>query len=123
MSGERIQTVQMFDCADDAEVILKAAAFLSSKPEHQDIEIWNGGRMVARVPRNELSNGEGNAVERASPLINDPSGGLLHSITFDTVPRLSRQALTASTSKSFIFRRWGIAQAGWPRCTPIAPIF
>jgi hypothetical protein len=58
--GERIQAVQIFDCADDAEVILKASALLCSKPEYQDIEIWNDARMVARLPQPEQSHDEGN---------------------------------------------------------------
>jgi len=36
---------------DDAQVIAKAAMVLLSKPEHQSIEIWDGKRMEARVPR------------------------------------------------------------------------
>jgi len=51
MTGENIYEVQHFEGADDAEVITKAAALLLSKPEHQSVEIWEGKRMVARVPR------------------------------------------------------------------------
>jgi hypothetical protein len=51
MSGERIHGVQMFECRDDAEVILKASDLLESRPEFQNIEIWEGARLVARVPR------------------------------------------------------------------------
>lgn len=47
MSGETSQAVQNFECADDAEVILKANALLDSNPE-----IWEGKRLVARVTRN-----------------------------------------------------------------------
>lgn len=50
MSSDQIQGVRIFECADDAEVILKAAALLESHPEHQNIEIWDGKRMVWRVP-------------------------------------------------------------------------
>ena len=49
MSGETIQTVQNFECADDAEVILQASALLDSKPEHQSVEIWQAKRLVARL--------------------------------------------------------------------------
>ena len=50
-TGENIYAVQNLDGVDDAEVITKAAELLLSKPEHQSIEIWEGKRMVARVPR------------------------------------------------------------------------
>ena len=39
LSDERIQAAQILECADDAEVLSKATALLSSKPEHQSIEI------------------------------------------------------------------------------------
>ena len=51
MTGENIYGVQNLEGADDAEVIAKAAMLLLAKPEHQSIEIWDGKRMVARVPR------------------------------------------------------------------------
>jgi hypothetical protein len=51
MSGEHIQGVQNIECADDAEVIIKAAAILNSHVDHQGVEIWQGGRFVARTPR------------------------------------------------------------------------
>lgn len=51
MSGERIQGVQNIECAGDAEVMIEAAAILDSRVEHQGIEIWQGGRFVARIPR------------------------------------------------------------------------
>ncbi|HJR22500.1 MAG TPA: hypothetical protein VJ822_12810 [Dongiaceae bacterium] len=50
MTGENIHAVQNVEGVDDAEVIAKAAMLLLSKPEHQSIEIWDGKRMVARVP-------------------------------------------------------------------------
>jgi hypothetical protein len=49
VSGERIQSIQIFECADDTEVGLKASALLKAKPEHQGIEIWQAGRFVARI--------------------------------------------------------------------------
>ena len=52
ISGETIQAVQTYECADDAEVILKAKALLDSKPEHPAVEIWEGKRLVARLSRN-----------------------------------------------------------------------
>jgi len=55
MTGETIYGVQNLEGTDDAEVITKAAALLHSKPEHQSIEIWDGKRMVARVPRHQES--------------------------------------------------------------------
>ena len=51
MTGENIYAVQHLEGADDAEVIAKAAVLLQRKPEHQSVEIWDGTRMVARVPR------------------------------------------------------------------------
>jgi hypothetical protein len=51
MRGEHIQAVQTYECADDAEVILKAGALLESKPEHPAIEIWEGKRLVARFTK------------------------------------------------------------------------
>jgi hypothetical protein len=51
MTGDTIHAVQIFECADDSEVILQATALLQAKPEHQNIEIWEGPRIVARVPR------------------------------------------------------------------------
>jgi len=56
MSGEHIQAVQNFECADDAEVILKAGALLKSKPEHPGIEIWEGKRLVAHLTKSPLVN-------------------------------------------------------------------
>jgi len=55
MTGESIYGVQNLEGTDAAEVITKAAALLRSKPEHQSIEVWDGKRMVARVPRLEES--------------------------------------------------------------------
>ena len=52
MSGDAIQAVQTYECADDAEVMLKASALLESKPEHPAIEIWQGTRFIARLDRN-----------------------------------------------------------------------
>jgi hypothetical protein len=53
VSGDRFQAVQNLECASDAEVILKATALLHSKPQHQAVEIWQGSRLVSRVPRRE----------------------------------------------------------------------
>jgi len=47
--------VQTFECADDAEVTLKAAALLDAHPEHRNVEIREGKRKVAHVPRREQS--------------------------------------------------------------------
>jgi hypothetical protein len=52
MSGEHIQAVQNFECADDAEVMLKSSARLDSHPEHRAVEIWEDKRLVARLTRN-----------------------------------------------------------------------
>jgi hypothetical protein len=50
VSGERIRSVRVLECADDAEVSLKATAILSANPDHQCVEIWQVGRFVARIP-------------------------------------------------------------------------
>jgi hypothetical protein len=47
MSGEHSRAVQTYECADDAEVILKAWTLVESHPEHQNVEIWEGKRLVA----------------------------------------------------------------------------
>jgi hypothetical protein len=51
MTGDTIHAVQILECADDTEVVLQATALLQAKPQHQNIEIWQGPRIVARVPR------------------------------------------------------------------------
>jgi hypothetical protein len=55
MSGDNIQAVQTYECANDAEVILKANALLESKPQHSALEIWEGKRFVARLARSPTS--------------------------------------------------------------------
>jgi hypothetical protein len=52
MSGEHIQAVQSFECADDVEVILKSSALLNSQSKHPAAEIWEGKRLVARLTKN-----------------------------------------------------------------------
>jgi hypothetical protein len=58
MTGESIRAVEILDCADDADAISRAAALLQARPEHQNIEIWEGPRMVARVPRHVVDGGK-----------------------------------------------------------------
>jgi hypothetical protein len=53
MSGDKIQAVQTLECADDAEVILRARAILDSKPQHAAIEIWEGKRLMDRLTRDQ----------------------------------------------------------------------
>ena len=55
MSGENMQVVQTYECADDAEVILKANALLDSKPEHPTVEIWECKRLVVGLARNRTA--------------------------------------------------------------------
>jgi hypothetical protein len=52
MSGKHIQAVESFECADDAEVILKSSLFLDWHREHPTVEIWEGKRLVARLTKN-----------------------------------------------------------------------
>ena len=54
LSGERIQSVQVLECEDDDEASTKGAMLLESKPEHQRVEIWQGARLVVRVPRSNV---------------------------------------------------------------------
>jgi hypothetical protein len=58
MTGDTIHAVQIFECEDDSEVVLQATALLQAKPEHQNIEIWDGSRIVARVPRHPTDAGQ-----------------------------------------------------------------
>jgi hypothetical protein len=51
MSGESIHAVQMVECPSDADAILKASVLLESKHQFQNIEIWEGKRLVGRIPR------------------------------------------------------------------------
>lgn len=51
MTGDAIHAVQILECANDSEVILQATALLQAMPEHQNMEIWDGPRIVARIPR------------------------------------------------------------------------
>ncbi len=51
MNGERIQGVRMFDASDDADVLIRAGGFLRTHPEHQEIEIGYGPRLVALLAR------------------------------------------------------------------------
>jgi len=51
MSGEHIQGVQTIECRDDAEVLIKAAAILKARVEHQGIKVWQGAHVVALIPR------------------------------------------------------------------------
>jgi uncharacterized small protein (DUF1192 family) len=51
MVGERIHSVRVLQCVDDAEVVAQAAALLEELPGHFGIEIWQERRMVARVPK------------------------------------------------------------------------
>jgi hypothetical protein len=50
VSGERIQAVQFLECEDDMEATARGAALIEEKPEHQSVEIWQGGRFVVRIP-------------------------------------------------------------------------
>jgi len=56
MTGEHIHAVQILECAGDDDVIVRGAGLLMRHPEHQNIEIWDGKRMVARIPRHSEAN-------------------------------------------------------------------
>lgn len=51
MSGEHIHAVRVVECADDAEVVLKASEMLETHPQYQAVEVWERKRLVAQVPR------------------------------------------------------------------------
>ena len=51
LTGETIRGVEIVDCPDDADAIVKAASLFNEKPEYPDIEIWQEKRMVGRIPR------------------------------------------------------------------------
>jgi len=44
---DQIQAAQSFDCAEDAEAMLKAVELAESQP--LDVEVWSGARLVGRV--------------------------------------------------------------------------
>ena len=51
MRGPHMPAMRILECADDAEAVAKVAELLDALPEHDCAEIWNGGRIVARIPR------------------------------------------------------------------------
>src|SRR5215470_8795529 len=50
MTGEHIQGVRILQCIDDAEVVTRAAELLDASPEHSGVEVWQGKRLVERIP-------------------------------------------------------------------------
>jgi hypothetical protein len=51
MVGDHIDAVRVLECAEDAEVFVRAAELLAAMREYQAIEIWNGKRLVGRIPK------------------------------------------------------------------------
>ena len=51
MKQEDIAAARTLECADDAEVFVKAAELLETMSECQSIEIWHGKRLVGRIPK------------------------------------------------------------------------
>ena len=51
MSGEHIKGVRVIECVNDRDVLLRAGELLETYPEHEMVEIWQGRRLVASVPR------------------------------------------------------------------------
>lgn len=49
MSGERINGVQIIECASD-EVVMRATTLCNSRSEHVGIVIWHDDRLIARIP-------------------------------------------------------------------------
>ena len=46
---DRIQAAQILECAEDAEAVLKASEL--ARAQSLIIEIWNGARLVGRLPQ------------------------------------------------------------------------
>jgi hypothetical protein len=51
MSGDQIEDVHFYECADDAAAILQFTILLDSKPIDLEAEIWCGTRLVTRIPK------------------------------------------------------------------------
>lgn len=51
MRGDHIDAVRVLECATDAEVFVRAAELLDAMREYQALEIWNGKRLVGRIPK------------------------------------------------------------------------
>jgi hypothetical protein len=51
VKDDDIAAVRTLECADDAEVFVKAAELLEAMSECQSIEIWHGKRLVGRIPK------------------------------------------------------------------------
>jgi hypothetical protein len=45
----QIQAAQNLDCKEDSEAMLQASELADSQP--LSVEIWNGARLVGRLPR------------------------------------------------------------------------
>jgi hypothetical protein len=50
---DKIRAVETAECATDAEAFIRAAALLEEHDTCDSVEIWNGSRLVGRVPRAE----------------------------------------------------------------------
>ena len=51
MVGDHIDAVRVLECAEDAEVFVRAAELLDALHGYQAVEIWNGKRLVGRIPK------------------------------------------------------------------------
>ncbi|MGH6894859.1 MAG: hypothetical protein ACREEP_21650 [Dongiaceae bacterium] len=49
----KIQAAQILECAEDAEAVRKAGEL--ARTQSLGIEIWNGARLVSRLPRTGAS--------------------------------------------------------------------
>jgi hypothetical protein len=52
---DKIRAVETAECATDAETFVRAAALLEEHDTCDSVEIWNGSRLVGRVPRAQQS--------------------------------------------------------------------
>ena len=52
-SDQGTEILRFFECPDDSAVVVKAIALLDSEPAHRSIEIWDGRRFVASIPRTD----------------------------------------------------------------------
>jgi hypothetical protein len=51
LHGDRVQGVKIFECPNDAEMIVQANELLDLDTECNSVEVWAGARLVARLPR------------------------------------------------------------------------
>lgn len=51
ISHKHIKGVRVVECGNDGEVLLRAGELLEAYPELEMVEVWQGQRLVASLPR------------------------------------------------------------------------